>query len=356
MFLSRDKLLLAGFLLASAIAPACAQIGGLQEPGLAGSTQFPGAAPQIGSEVKRVDNGVIMGTVRTLDEKPVSNARVEITSLQQRQHLITEYTSADGSFIVNSVPTGEYELRAESGVLEASARVQVADGQNWVTLRMPASTAGVGNGNAPTVSVQQLRVPEKAASFLSKAHQALMKNRLDEAGKYVSKALAAYPEYAQALVFRGILEMQQQQFEQAAADASHAIQADPDYGTGYLVMGAVLICQQKFQDALRPLERAEVLLPNAWQGYFESSKALLRLGRLQEALQQVNKAFALGNPSAHPDLYMVKGYVYMGLHTYGAALEEFQQYLVQAPNGPHTSEVRATLEKIRPLVATAVAH
>ena len=182
MFFSRDKLCLAGFLLAFAIAPACAQMGGLQESGPAGSTQFPGAPPQMGPDVKRADNGSIIGTVRTLDDKPVSNARVEVTSLQQ-QRLITEYTSSDGSFFVNSVPTGEYELRAESGVLEASARVRVDDGQTWVTLRMPASPARGGNGGGPTVSLQQLRVPEKAAFFLSKAQQALMKNQLEEAGK-----------------------------------------------------------------------------------------------------------------------------------------------------------------------------
>ncbi|HEV2115636.1 MAG TPA: carboxypeptidase regulatory-like domain-containing protein [Terriglobales bacterium] len=355
MFFSRDKLFLAGFLLAFAIVPAFAQIGDLQEPSLGGSPQFPGAPPQIGPEVKRPENGVIMGTVRTLDDKPVTNARVVVTSLQQ-QRLITEYTSTDGSFVVNSVPTGEYELRAESGVLEASARVRVDDGQTWVTLRMPASPTRGGSGSPPTVSVQQLRVPEKAASFLAKAQQALMKNHLEEAGKYVSHALAAYPEYAQALAFRGVLEMQQQQFEQAAADANHAIQADPNHGTGYLVMGAALNCQQKFQDALRPLERAEMLMPNAWQGYFESSKALLQMGSLPQALQQVNKAFSLADPSTHPDLYMVRGYVYIGLHSYGAALTELQKYLSQAPNGPHAAEVRATVEKVRPLVASTVEH
>jgi tetratricopeptide (TPR) repeat protein len=241
-------------------------------------------------------------------------------------------------------------------VLEASARVQLSGGQTWVTMRVPNSGASQeGGGSAPTVSVQQLRVPDKAASFLAKAHQAMDKSKLDDAANYVSKALMAYPEYAQALALRGVLELQREQFAQAAADAEHAIQADPAYGTGYLVMGAALNCQKKFQEALRPLQQAEALLPNAWQGYFESSKALLQLGKFQEALQQVSKALTLGEPSRHPELHVLKGFACLGLHTYGAALTEFQQYLSQEPNGPYTAQVRSTLEKIRPLAAAAVA-
>jgi tetratricopeptide (TPR) repeat protein len=352
MFCSRDRFFLICFVVVLALAPCWPQIGSVQQPGL--PSGIPYAGQQNGPNANGA-NGVIMGSVRTMDDKPMSNARVEVISLAQGQPITTQYTTRDGSFLVSNLPQGDYEVRAESGVQEAVQRVQVSDGQSWVSLRLPNSSAG-GNSNAATVSVQQLRVPEKAVSLLGKARQAVDKNKLEEADKYISRALAVYPEYAQALAFRAILEMQRQQYEQAVADANHAIQADPNYGTGYLVTGAVLNCQKKFQEALIPLQRAQTLLPNAWQGYFESGRALLRLGRFQEALQQVNKAFALVDPSQHPDLHLLRGYAYLGLHTYGGALSELQQYLSQAPDSPHTAEVRSTLEKIRPLAATAVAH
>jgi tetratricopeptide (TPR) repeat protein len=199
-----------------------------------------------------------------------------------------------------------------------------------------------------------LRVPDKAASFLAKAHQAMDKSKLDDAANYVSKALMAYPEYAQALALRGILELQREQFAQAAADAEHAIQADPAYGTGYLVMGAALNCQKKFQEALRPLQQAEALLPNAWQGYFESSKALLQLERFQPAMQQADKALALPDAGAHPELHLIRGYAYIGLRAYGAAVTELEQYISKLPNGPDATHVRSDLEKIRPLAAAVV--
>jgi len=351
MSVLRDKLFLACFIVAFALVPGWAQMGGLQQPGFPGTSPFPGLQTKAGL------SGVITGSVRTLDNRPVPNARVEIDSLVQGQPLAAQYTSSDGSFTLSNLPAGEYELKAESGVSQANERVQVTDGETSVTMRMPnAETAQGGDPNAPLVSVQQLRVPDKAVSLLAKARQAVDKNKLDDASKYVAKALQAYPRYAQAFALRGVLELQQQQFEQAAADGSRAIHADPNYGPGYLVMGAVLNCQKKFQEALRPLQQAEVLAPNAWQGYFESSKALLQLRKFQQALQQVNKALLLGDAAGHPELHLLKGYAYLGLHTYGGALSEFQQYLSHAPNGPYAAEARSLLEKVRPLAAAAIAR
>jgi len=351
MSVLRDKLFLACFVLAFAVAPSWAQWGGLQQSGSPG-TQFPGD-PQSALPARNQLGGVIMGSVRTLDNKPVPNARVEANSLVPGRQVTAQYTGDDGSFTLTNLPAGEYELRAESGVLQASERVQVAEGQTWVTMRLPnPNSAPGGDPNAPSISVQQLRVPEKAVSWLAKAHAAVNKNNLDDASKYVSKALQAYPHYAQAFALRGVLELQRQQFEQAAADANRAIQADPNYGTGYLVMGAVLNCEKKFQEALRPLQQSELLMPNAWQGYFESSKALLQLGKFQPALHQVNKALALGDAVLHPEFHLVKGYAYVGLRTYGAALGEFEQYLSHAPNGPYAAEARSLLDKVRPLAAS----
>ena len=351
MSVLRDKLFLACFIVAFALVPGWAQWGNLQQPGFPGTSPFPGVQTKAGF------SGVITGSVRTLDNTPVPNARVEIDSLAPGQPVATQYTLADGSFTLSSLPAGEYELKAELGVAQATERVHVTDGETSVIMRMPnAQPSPGGDPNAPSVSVQQLRVPDKAVSLLAKARQAVDRNKLDDASKYISKALQAYPHYAQAFAMRGVLELQQQQLEQAAADASRAIEADPNYGPGYLVMGAVLNCQKKFQEALRPLQQAEVLAPNAWQGYFESSKALLQLRKFQQALQQVNKASSLGDSSGHPELHLLKGYAYLGLHTYGGALSEFQQYLSHAPNGPYAAEARSLLEKVRPLAAAAIAR
>ena len=355
MLPSRDKLFLASLILAFALVPgafAQMQAGDMTSfPGSPRNNSSPATLPNVIS-----GNGAIVGSVRTLDNKPVPNARIEVTSPVETQPAMAQFTSSDGSFIVSGLRSGMYDVKVEWGVLEAEQRVQVNSGQAWVTVRMPdaRASAQAPNGSTSTVSVQQLHVPDKAASLLQKGQLAMAADKLDEAGKYISKALTAYPEYSQALALRGVLELHAQQLDKASADADHAIQADPNDGMGYMVMGAVLNVQQKYQEALRPLARAETLMPGAWQGYFETSKALLQLQKFQDALQQVNKAIALSDPARHPELHLVKGYAYMGLRAYGAALGELEQYVSQVPAGPYTASVRSTLEKIRPLAAAAV--
>lgn len=346
MFISRDKLFLACLIFALALVP-----GAFAQLQAGDAVSFPGSSRNILPATISA-NGTIIGSVRTLNDKPVANARIVVSSSNEGQPITAQYTSNDGSFVVSGLPSGMYDVRAESGVLESSERVQVNGGQAWITVRMPEAVQQGANGDGATVSVHELRVPEKAASLLEKARKALAGDKLEEAGKYVSRALAAYPEYSQALALRGVLKLQAQQFDQAVNDASHAIQADPNNGMGYLVMGAALNAEQKYQDALPPLQRAQALLPNAWQGYFESSKALLLLQKFQDALQQVNKAFNLTEPGKHPELHLLKGYAYMGLRAYGAAVAELQQYVNLAPTAPDATAARSTLEKIRPLAAS----
>lgn len=354
MLVSRDKLFLVFFLIIFSLTPCLGQMGGLADA--AAGPQFPGMPPQASTDMKLANSGLISGTVCTMANKPVANARVEISSLTRGDQSGPQFTARNGSFTITNLAPGDYEIRAVSGLQEASQRVQVVNGENWVTLRLPpASSAQGGDGNASAVSVQQLRVPNKAVSLLGKARHAISKKRLGQAVQFIAKALAVYPQYAEALALRGVLELQGKQFVQAAADANQAIQADPNYGIGYLVMGAALNRQEKYQDALRPLERAEVLEPGAWQVYFESTKALLQLGKYQDALRQANRALGLADGVNHAELHFVKAYACIGLHTYGAAQSELQQYLKQDPDGPYAAAARASLTKIRPLAAAAVA-
>ena len=100
MSVLRDKLFLACFIVAFALVPGWAQMGGLQQPGFPGTSPFPGLQTKAGL------SGVITGSVRTLDNRPVPNARVEIDSLVQGQPLAAQYTSSDGSFTLSNLPAG----------------------------------------------------------------------------------------------------------------------------------------------------------------------------------------------------------------------------------------------------------
>ena len=304
---------------------------------------LPAVAQLIGDSGNK---GSLSGNVLTIDGHPVPDARVDLRSLTAGEITATNFTNPDGSFAFNHVPEGQYEVEVSSGIAQTSERVEVRQISDSVTVKMPSPQRQREQHGQQTVSVRQLKVPEKASSLLDKARQAFSQGKIDRAGELLDKALATFPNYAEALTLRGLVKLNANQQQQAALDLQHAVECDPNYGMAYMVMGAVLNSQGEFQQALRPLERAATLLPTTWQVYFENSRALLGLGKFSEAIKQADKALSLDARRA-PMVHLVKGYAYVGLKNYSNALPELEAFLSGEPNGANSENARLTLEGAR---------
>jgi tetratricopeptide (TPR) repeat protein len=301
--------------------------------------------------------GSVLGTIRTDDNRPVPNARVELSSVMGSQAVAVDYTNSDGSFNMTNLPFGTYQVRVTTGLLETEDRIQVQPGQNSLNLRVATGQndkAGANQGSAgdkSTVSIKQLQVPAKSASLVEKARELMSKGKIPEASQLISQALAIFPNNAEALTLRAVLELDSKQTEQASADAEKALQTDPNYPMAYVVMGSVRNIQANYSDSIKMLERGIALAPAMWQAYFEYSKALLLTGKFQEALHQADKALSLV-PHEYPSLHLVRAYAFLGLKLYSAATPELEIYLRAVPQGPNATEARSALQKVRTL-ATA---
>lgn len=313
---------------------------------------LPGVAQLVGEPGNK---GTLSGNVLTLDGRPVPDARVELRSLMAGEIAATGFTNPDGSFAFNHVPEGQYEVEVSSGVAQTSERVEVRQISDSLTVKMPRAQRQREQDGQQTISVNQLKVPERASSLFEKARQAFSQGRIDRAGELLDKAIAVFPNYAEALTLRGVVKLNANQVQQAAADVQHAIECDPSYGMAYMVMGAVLNSQGEFQQALRPLERAATLLPATWQVYFENSRALLGLNKFSEAIKQADKALSL-NGNRAPMIHLVKGYAYVGLKNYSSATPELEAFLSGEPNGANSEHARLTLEGARTHLQNASAR
>src|SRR5262245_25568716 len=193
----------------------------------------------------------ISGLIRTGEGRPAKDARIEVHDRQSGQVIAQAYANASGSFEVN-VPQGTYEVVGQLGLEEARETVYVQATTAMVSLRLPgAAPAEAGNGYS--VSVAQMKVPEKARKAFKKAQAAMDKEKVDEAHKYVAEALEVYPEYSEALTLRGILSLGSNNLQEAMTDLQRAIKADNNYATAYLALGAAYNALSQFDDALRVL-------------------------------------------------------------------------------------------------------
>src|SRR4051812_3516837 len=298
-------------------------------------------------------SGSISGSLHTQQGSPVANARIELLNGNSGQLEDSTYTNPNGSFSLMRIPDGTYELVAVSGLDEARERVQLRGDLAMLNLVVRGSAvAATRAGNRATVSVAQMKVPEKARNLLAKAQSALDKRKLQEADRYVAEALRVYPDFAEALTMRGLMALDAKRLDDAAASLEKSIQADSNYGMGYVVLGAVYNMQSRFDDAIRVLDRGLTLMPQSWQGMFELGKSELAKGNYEAALRRLNKAGDLA-PQEYPPLHLAKAHALLGMKNFSEASSELEAYLEQDPKSPNAAAVRESLDQVKAFVASS---
>ena len=293
----------------------------------------------------------LTGTVRSSDNKPLKDVRVELRDAQSGSSVNSAYTTASGAFEFQHIPGGVYDVVATSGLEEVRERVEVNNMSEMVNLRMPVSTVATDGKGQNSVSVAEYKVPQKARDELKKAKDALAKQKSDEAKHHLAKALEIYPKYADALTLRGVLKLDAKDHAGAVADLNEAIQYDGNNAMAYLVLGAAFNMQSRFDDAIRALERGEALSPNSWQAYFEMGKALVGKTQYEAALRQLSRAQALA-PSEYPLIHLVKAHAMLALNNYADAMTELQSYLEKEPSGPNSEQAQKMLAQAKAFAAS----
>ncbi len=198
-----------------------------------------------------------------------------------------------------------------------------------------------------TVSVAELKTPEKARAAFEKAEDAFEKHNLGEANRQLDKALSIFPQYTQALSLRGVIDLTQYKPEQARDSLEQAYRYDPNDGLTCIALGSAYNALGRFDDALRVLDRGLSLAPNNWQAHFEASKALLGKKEYEASLREVNKAGQLAPTNFASALHLVRAHALLGVKNYASAVTELEQYLGEEPNGASAQEARQTLDQVR---------
>lgn len=320
---------------------------------LIGSLALPAASqiirPQSG---RRVDAaGTVSGTVRTTDDKPVADARVELRDATTGAAAASGYTNQAGGFEFPNVASGNYEVVVSSGLDEARDHVAVSSDVATVNLHLTRLTSDDRSaGNNSTVSVAQLKVPEKARDENKKAQEAMRKRDVAAAWKHVSKALEITPQFAGGLTTRALLELDQDKPDAAIADLENAVKLDAGYGLSFLVLGAAYNQLRHFDDAIRALDHGVALMTNYWQGYFELAKSYLGKNDLSHAREQLDRCSQQA-PADYAPLHLVKANLDLAIHDYPAAMTELEAYLDREPNSPNSEGARKALGEVKAFLA-----
>jgi tetratricopeptide (TPR) repeat protein len=201
---------------------------------------------------------------------------------------------------------------------------------------------------SPTVSIARLAVPGKATSEYQRGCGAYKDKRLDQAERYLRKAIDIYPSYPAAWVVLGQVLDAQHKREEAKQACSEAIKIDSTYVAPYLCLAEFSATEDDWKQVSSLSERALALDPanNPYSLYY-TADAAFHLNDLAAAERNALAAVAL-DPWHHiPRLHLLLAQIYAAKGDPDAEAAQLRDYLKVAPNSGDAAGARDTLAQLQ---------
>jgi tetratricopeptide (TPR) repeat protein len=231
----------------------------------------------------------------------------------------TFFVNSVGEFTIAVKAAGYSEVHKDLSVI-ASGRAQVD-----VYLRSNSSPADVLPAAKPILA-------PKAQDALSKGLQALTEERIEDARKYVGRALQLAPAHPDVLYLQGLVFMKQRDWAHAQTSLEKATQLDPSHGAAFAALGMALCDQGNYAGAIAPLERAlELEKPtgdtaSGWQTRWTLAKAYYHQARYEEALRASQDALAASHGRA-PQIALLVAQALTAVGRYDDAAQTLRDFL-----------------------------
>jgi len=206
-----------------------------------------------------------------------------------------------------------------------------------------------GDHEGSTVSMTSLNAPKEARKAFEKGSAAMSESKWMAAQKSFEKAVALYPQYAQAWCDLGEALHAQSLGKEARAAWERALQADPKYLKTYLQAARLALEEGRTQDTLELTDRALEQKPIEFPGiYFFNAVAHFNLKQMDAAETSVRAAIEHDNSHEIPRAESLLGSVLVNRGDWKGAIEHFNKYLEYSPKAADTVEVKkqiAALER-----------
>jgi tetratricopeptide (TPR) repeat protein len=301
--------------------------------------------PTAKAQVASFDSaeGEISGTVlREADKRPAIQVPVSLKS-RAAGVFRSVLTDLEGHFKVRNLPRGTYDIVVDEEGYEAAVTSTDLNGpSSKLVVYLKTKSGFIPRGNY-TVSVRELKIPEKARSELEKGLERVAKN--DPAGGlgHFQKAVQVFPAYFEAYYNIGATETRLGRNEdammafQTSIDLSGGGYALAEFGYGYL-----LCLQGKPGEAEKIIRRGLEADEGSPEGFVILSEALTQLNRLDESERSAREAL-VRRPN-YPGAYLALADVAEKKGDSLAEIQELDMYLKLQPKGPGNEQARHVRE------------
>lgn len=202
-----------------------------------------------------------------------------------------------------------------------------------------------------SISFTSMMAPKEARKAYEHGLQSLLKNKPNDAAKDFEKAVALYPQYADAWVNLGKLRLERQSIEPARAALTKAIEADPKLVAPYVELGLLAAKDANWQESGKYLDRAVELDPVDFpQAWYADAVANYNLKKYDAAEKSARDAVKLDPRHVNPRSGYLLGLVLAEKKDYAGAAAELTAFMKLAPNAPDLAQVKDRLGQIEKLM------
>jgi tetratricopeptide (TPR) repeat protein len=211
------------------------------------------------------------------------------------------------------------------------------------------------NGNSidsstSTISVHELRIPEKARIAFNKGAQKLAAK--DFAGSIVEfqKAVAAYDEFYEAYYRLGIANLELQVNDDAEAAFRKSIElSEAKYAPPLFGLGLTLGNERQYEDGESYIRAGLNLEPTSAAGHFAMAWVLYSAQRVVEAEKSAREA-VLYNPNL-ANAHLLLAQIHRRQNNSAAMVDDLDAYLRLDPDGPRSRALRTTRDEAQQSLA-----
>jgi tetratricopeptide (TPR) repeat protein len=210
---------------------------------------------------------------------------------------------------------------------------------------------GPGTPLGGTVSVNELKLPDKAVKELQRSDKALRAGDLRESAEHLEKALAIYPSLPYAHNQLGLRDAAVKDYDKALEEFSKALALKPDYRLALDNTATVLSLQHRYDKAELAARHALEIEPDAPLSQYILGTTLVQQGKYSDEATELLEKVKSTYPRA--SLFLAATAAYRQENT--SAEEELWEYL-QSPDSTYRQVAQTwllILEKRQELTAWA---
>jgi tetratricopeptide (TPR) repeat protein len=288
------------------------------------------------------------------DRAPTGHMKVQLISASTGMEDAETYTNDHGGAQFVSVPIGSYQLSVTGQNIEATMSerfdVDPRKGTQSIFVRVkPAaedSGASPTNAGGPTISAGDLRVPEGASREFDKASKLMAKQEWQKAIDPLNKALALYPDYAEAYTNLGVVYARLGDSQKERESLQKAIAANDHFAPAFVNLARLEIKDHNFAAAETHLKQATSIDPTDAQSLALLAQVQLLDHHYEDAIANAGKVHSLSH-KAYALVHYVAARACERLNRLPDAVAQFKLFLTEEPSGERATAARQEMAAIQ---------